>query len=316
MNDQSQPFSDEGRRDAVDFNQRAASVNWEPVYLSPNPEPSKMIWVWFKPQGIQNQITISIPPETFQNYSSTQQLNLLILLNAIRIEISQIAMISLFGTPVETSCQDHPVFHQSVMQPASGVDSYIHLMLAGESVPVAANTQATSGVDNDEREKNLRRAIDMDWNAVRGIETQLKVLRKQLDQMATRLNSLNRDLSPEETLHADQLDIRDWQDARRWLRDMASRMSRYLKEHDIGMTSSAGNRHRLNQIHQHFIVPGLPLEGVEHLQHEFETYRKMAHNLMQNMSAAHASAKTDGEQRAQQVLRRIAAKTRAARTRR
>ncbi len=301
---------------AVDFHQRPASINWEAFSLSGTPNAGNIIWVWFKPHGVQNQLSVTIPAETFQENSATDNFSLLRLLHVISLDVSQIASLSLYGIPVEINCQDHPIFHQQLLPPKVGSDPHIHFIVAGESEAIEKNDSASAGTNFDERELNLRRAIDLDWNAVRGIETQLKILRKQLVALSGRLNSLNRDLNAEEMLHADSLDLRAWQDARRWLRDMTSRLTRYIKEYDIGMTSSAGSRQRLNQIHQQFILTALPLEGIEQIQREFETYRKMTHNLMQGMSSAHASAKTEGEQRAQQVLRKIAAKTRAARTRR
>ncbi len=315
MNDQNLPLNDETSNKAARFHQRAASSNWEPIPLSGSLDPACIFWAWFKPQGVQNQLTITIPVETFQKFSSDNHLTLLRLLNAIPLEVSQLARVSLFGTPVEISCQDHPAIHQPILQPAAGIDPHIHFILATEPTTGLSHVAESNNTGNDERVKNLRRAIDLDWNAVRGMETQLKILRKQLVSLLTRLNTLNRDLNPEETLHSDSLDLREWQDARRWLRDMSSKLTRYLKEYDIGMTSSAGNRHRLSQIYQQFIVTGLPLEGIEQIQHEFEAYRRMAHNLMQGMSSSHATAKIEGEQRAQQVLRKIAVKTRAARVR-
>jgi len=315
MNDQNLSLNEGSSREAAGFNQRAASTNWEPISLSGSLGPTSIIWAWFKPQGVPNQLTMTIPAETFQEHASGNHLTLLGLLNEIPIEVSQLARVSLFGTPIEISCQDHPAIHQPILPPGAGIDPHIHLIIAGEATTVVGNVAESSSVSSDDRVKNLRRAIELDWNAVRGMETQLKILRKQLVALLTRLNSLNRDLSPEENLHSDSLDVREWQDARRWLRDMSSKMTRYLKEYDIGMTSSAGNRHRLNQIYQQFIVTGLPLEGIEQIQHEFEAYRRMAHNLMQGMSSSHAIAKTEGEQRAQQVLRKIAVKTRAARIR-
>lgn len=326
MNDQNPPLNHENNGPLIDFHHRAASTTWEPIRVvgsEQSPEQaSSIVWAWFKPQGIQNQLTISIPPETFQAADQEQPLTLLQLLQSVQIHVEQLATLSLFGSPIEIACQDHPVLHQAIQPPETGTDPCIHIIITTGPEPEAticespsSEVGAVSGGMIDEGIKKRFRAIETDWSSVQQIESQLKVLRKQLDGLLGRLNSLNRDLSPEENLHADRMDIRDWQDARRWLRDMASRVSRYLKEHDIGTTSNAGIRIRLTQIYQQFVVPETPFEGIEQIQHEFEAYRKLIQNLMQAMSATHGTAKTDGEQRALQVLRRIAAKTRAARVR-
>ena len=50
------------------------------------------------------------------------------------------------------------------------------------------------------------------------------------DDMQTRLTTMNRDLTPEESHYADRADHDDWRDARRWLRDAANRLSKCIKE--------------------------------------------------------------------------------------
>src|SRR5204863_501183 len=70
-------------------------------------------------------------------------------------------------------------------------------------------------------------------------------------------------------------------------------------------------------------VPRLPpndeggsLDGLHVVQKEFETYRKTVQNLLTSMQTAQSNAARDGEQRATQLLTRIAAKVRTARTKR
>ncbi|MBL4885572.1 MAG: hypothetical protein JKY95_13700 [Planctomycetaceae bacterium] len=330
MNESSPPSHSENQPPAFAFHRRPASTAWEPIPLvcdqatapSQSSGPSSIVWAWFKPQGMANQLTISIPPETFQATIASQPITLLQLLNAVQIDVDQLVMLSVFGNPIETSCKDHPVLHQPINSPGAVADPSIHFVLANATgaptaTPAVASpeTANVSGGLIDDSLGTLFRSIEMDWTAIQHIESKLKALRKQLDGLFGRLNVLNRDLNPEENQHASQLEIRSWQDARRWLRDMSSRVSRYLKEHDIGMTSNAGNRQRLAQIHQQFITNKTPFEGIKQVQHEFEAYRKLIQNLMQSMSATQASAQVDGVQRAQQVLSQIAAKSRAARTR-
>lgn len=134
--------------------------------------------------------------------------------------------------------------------------------------------------------------------------------------MINRLNALNRDLTPEENLHGDSKDRNDWQEARRWLRDLTHRVTKYLKEHDIGETSGVGKRQWFEQTYQQFIAPRQQFDGLQPAQREFETYRKKLQTLLINMTNACSSAANDGERRAKAVLSKIAVKTRAAKAKR
>ncbi|MCH8829246.1 MAG: hypothetical protein IID45_06670 [Planctomycetes bacterium] len=53
-----------------------------------------------------------------------------------------------------------------------------------------------------------------------------------------------------------------------------------------------------------------PFEGLTKTQREFEAYRKMVQSLEIAMNAVLTSARQDGENRARQVLNRIAASVR------
>jgi hypothetical protein len=158
--------------------------------------------------------------------------------------------------------------------------------------------------------------MDADWVAIEQMEVQLGQLRKQLNTIQGRLQSLNRDFTPEERAAADSNDLKDWQDARRFLRDSSGIVSRFIREHDIGATSAAGQRNRYEEIHTNFVVPRRSFDGVVAAQHEFEIYRKQVQSLVTKMQAALSQAGQNGEQRAQQVLARVAAKARKSRHKR
>ena len=130
--------------------------------------------------------------------------------------------------------------------------------------------------------------------------------------MLVKLNSLNRDLSPDERLHSDRQDKNDWMEARRWLRDVGAKVSRYIKEFDIGEASQAGKREWFEQTYEAIIAPRRISDDLPRLEREFEAHRKQLQTLMANMNNAYSSAVQDGERRAQQILTHIASKVRAA----
>jgi hypothetical protein len=158
--------------------------------------------------------------------------------------------------------------------------------------------------------------IAADWNSSNQVEHQLDLARKQLHDTLVRVNVLDRDLSSEERMYGDRQDQSDWQEARRWLRDVAVRLSKLIKDHDIGMASAAGKRNNFEAIYQQVVIPRRPCEGLDAMQREFEAHRKMVQHLLLQMNSAQATATQEGERRAQQVLQRIGAKVRAARSKR
>jgi hypothetical protein len=126
--------------------------------------------------------------------------------------------------------------------------------------------------------------------------------------LQVRLGTMNRDLGPEERLYSDRSDQDDWQEARRALRDAATRLARYIKEMDAGETSYAGKKRWFDNIRKSYLIPRVTFDGMESARLEFEVYRSSMQNLVSRMQAAYHHARQEGEVRAQQVLNRIATK--------
>ncbi len=302
----------------MSFMMRPPSAAWEPLALSE--APGWPVWAWFMPADMPDGLWIQIPPETLQACGSFLSLRRLV--HAAGIAIEQVATWTLQGVAYDAwqganPLVDHPVPSVSPvgetlivrLRPmpfaAPAMPAAPHPLIAAPSVPHATGTSGAA---------SAYEAIDADWLAILQIEAQLGLARKQLNTLQSKLQSLNRDLSPEERVVADNQDKRDWQDARRFLRDALGHVSRCMRDHDIGGTSTAGNRNRFEQLYEEVVVPRRPIEGLPALQKEFEQHRKAAQTLLTTMQATHSSASRDGEQKAQQVLQRIAGKVRNART--
>src|SRR5690606_18464790 len=118
------------------------------------------------------------------------------------------------------------------------------------ALPMATPPTAGHPAAGDYSDERALQAFEADWHALLTLETQLAAARKQLGALQGQLQSLNRDLSPDERLAADNQDNKDWQDARRWLRDALASVSRWIRDHDIGMVSAAGNRNHFEQIYE------------------------------------------------------------------
>ena len=87
-----------------------------------------------------------------------------------------------------------------------------------------------------------------------------------------------------------------------------------MKEYDTGDTSAAGKKEWFEQTYEQVILPRRAIDNLQQVAKEFDGYRKRLQVLLSNMTMAHANAAQEGERRAQQVLNRLAARVRTART--
>jgi hypothetical protein len=154
--------------------------------------------------------------------------------------------------------------------------------------------------------------VEQDWRSSQDTEKDLARLRQQLLDMMGRLKALNRDLTGPERVHSNTQEKKDWTQARRMLRDCTNRLWKCVKAHDIGYTSSAGQRRWFEETYEKYIAPRRHFDGFLDADRAFGTYRKIVTNLHIEMSNALSIAQLDGERRAQQILARIAEKIREA----
>jgi len=290
---------------------------WEPVVL---PElPGAAIWVWRHTPG-----TIVFQPDPRTLAAFPGRISLRRLLATVGIDARAVARWSAYGGVFDSAHGMNPLLDQPLVPAGPGIDPSLVVQLVGPGMPafapqgmmpVAAPSPGparAAGLTHGSAGEALYAAIEADWNAIRILEAQLVGLRKQLNSQLTKLTSLNRDLAPEERLAADNQDTRDWQDARRWLRDGVSVLSRVVKAFDIGTTSSAGNRNQFEDLIDRVVTPRRPMEGLAAIQQQFESHRKTVQSLQTEMQSALNGPGRDGEMKANSVLSRIRSKMRGA----
>jgi hypothetical protein len=233
-------------------------------------------------------------------------------LQALGISVEELEAWVVNGSFIPSQAQTLPW----LQQPLPILQSPLLIRVRGSSPGVFAAAASPRSVPQPAREsasgnlEQLYQQIEGDWLAVEQIEGNMQQLRKQLNALAGRLKSLNRDLSTDEFQAADSQDKRDWQDIRRWLRDAAAGVSRSMREFDVGDLSAAGGRGRFEELYRTVVVPRAGGANLQGIAAEFELYRKLCQNQFQKMQAAVSAAARDGEQRAAQFLTRIAAKVR------
>lgn len=297
---------------------RPPSQAWETIVVPDLPQCA--VWGWVRPAGSPFDLVIRIPPEVAQRLGA--YLTPRRLLAAAGGQPGDVESWFAGGMMFASGGMNIPVLDQALPPAPDGQVIFrlrsaatlqpmpqmvMPAMQPGGSFPAAGAGSAPVSGDAE----RVFLAIEGDWQAIGIFETQLASVRKQLGTQQGKLQSLNRDLNADERVAADTLDKKDWQDARRWLRDCAAQVSRYIREHDIGVTSAAGKRNQLEQYYQDIIAPRQGAPNLAMIQNEFEVYRKTAQVLLTAMQNASSAASRDGEQRAQQILTRIAAKARS-----
>ncbi len=313
---------------SIPFANRPPSATWESIPLPGNPPATA--WIWFKPATAPLAILLQIPAELFRNPATRPTLTLRGLLAAVGMDVRLVTVCVVYGSPLDPHQGLNPILDYPLTEPPAGGDPLIALHVHPMAVqpqpmvdvpytPVvaagysggmqnpmpASSTQIPPGAD----EILLRMAAD--WHASLQLEQQLDGMAKQLNATAQRLNGLNRELTPEESRFADSQDKREWQDARRWLRDAVAKISRFLKEHVVGITSAAGKRDSYELIFDQFVAPRRPFDGLVQADRDFSAYRKLLQTLLNNMNSAQGSAVQDAERKAQTLITRMAARVRA-----
>lgn len=265
------------------------------------------MWVWWGPAHAPQGMLVRLPDDAYRNPALAPLTTMRRTLAALGVDPHTVARWFIAGVPFEGQAGANPMWDAPLPPPAPGRDPAILVLFDEPAAP--------SAVESENPLRSLER-VAADWNACLQLEHQLQLARKQLHDTQGRVLKLNRDLVPEERAHADRMDQNEWQDARRWLRDVASRLSKLIKDHDIGMASAAGRRNWFEATYLQVVVPRRPCEGLDEIRREFEMYRKTLQNMLLQMQSAQSLATQDGERRAQQVLNRITARVRAARTKR
>lgn len=295
------------------FAEHPPSSAWEPVPFSD--EPNICVWAWFKPLSAPNVVSVRIPDEFFRDPQRRQTLTMRRLLAAIGVDPRWVAVWSLYGVPYDVQQGANPALDFVIPEPAAGADPTISIFV-GQLPMAAVQPAAGPSAPHEVALADVFAHMEVEWNSSMQLEGQLDAAAKQLNTTLLRLNSLNRDLSSEEARSADQLDKHEWQEARRMLRDVATRLARLLKDHHLGVTSFAGKRDSHAAVYQQYVNPRRPFSGIEQTEREFESYRKTMQTLLNNMNVAQGAAIQDGERRAQQLLTRIAGKVRTNRANR
>ncbi len=316
--------------------------------------PGIVLWAWYRPAHLPSGVVVSIPAELLSAFPAGFPFTLGDVLAAVSVPPQQFQAVSLFGYEWQpamavTSIVHHPipaipagcrpeiaitVDEQQIMMPMmpvpaihpSGLNMHpaMHAVAGHGSFPNIPPQDYAQFVEDDTEfadstspltDDMMYARIEAAWKSARQIERQMTGLRQKLGSIEAALGKLDRELSPEERLASDREDRDEWTDVRRWLRELQTRCHREIKAFDIGMTSGAGGRRRLEDIFQTRIEPRTASGQLDAYRGEFDQFRKDMVSLQRAMGAALQAASQNGTQRAQRTLGKIAAKIREMRVR-
>lgn len=287
-------------------------MNWESLVLVPGTAIG--MWVWCKPPHAPLDLIVRVPIETVQAYGG--QLTLRQVALAAGAEMVQVHGVLLAGVFLDVQGGANPQLDQPVPHQAPWCEITIRMLALGSFPVMTAPLVAPPAMSTSAPGGASANAIEADWGAVLTMGSQLLSLRKQLMTLQGRLQNLNRDLSFDEYQATDSQMKREWQETRRWLTDASLSLARYIKEADAGVTTMAGSKRRMEQLVLDARSGRMTPQQMASAQNEIESHRKTVLNIQNQMQSALLSASRDGEQRAQQVLSRVAAKVRAHRSKR
>jgi hypothetical protein len=293
------------------FSLRPPSSGWEPLPLTP--DGLLAVWAWFKPPHAPTAVVFQLPPDLWQRPEAAPWLTLRGLAAAAGLEGLHGWTYGGQSFPFDATTAAYLDARLSPL--LAGSDTTITLWspampMMPMAMPMPMAQPVASGVAVSADTEVMFTQIEQFWQAILGIESDIRRVRTQLEQAASRLSSLNRDLSSEEALAADNQDKKDWQDARRWLRDCAHGLNRSIKEIDLGVISGAGQRHRFEDIIRRNVQPRVPFPGMPQWVVDFEMLHKTAKNVLASGQTVLAKGSADGERRANAVLQRIGQKLR------
>jgi len=291
------------------FAARPPSASWEVIQIPT--DPPRNFWVWFKPQHLPNAIVLQIPPDAGPSVAAV---SVKFVVQMLGVDPAFVPMCSLFGVSFEGQGGTASYFDQAITVVPAGSDPNIVIYVdpppmqaAQIYYPEASHNEPETEFTDDQLDE-IFDSMERDWKGSVQAERQLQSLQKQLLDLQVRLGTMNRDLGTDERLYSDRSDQDDWQEARRALRDAATRLARYIKEMDAGETSYAGKKRWFVDIRKTYVIPRTTFDGMEAARQEFEIYRSTMQNLVSRMQAAYHHARQEGEVRANQVLSRIASK--------
>ncbi|HBN77033.1 MAG TPA: hypothetical protein DD473_14695 [Planctomycetaceae bacterium] len=317
----------DGQSPLIDFSTRPASTVWEQIVCPA--APNLIFWCWFKPVNFPHGVVVLFPQEI--DRSQIPNLTMRAILQAIGINFQQVTSWALNGMTFEAAQGSNPLLDQPLPPAIPGGDPQVYIAChvpvapmmpvapqmmqpeANMAMPAFGTTRALSqGINRGPSaiEMEWLEGMHAEWNSSVMIEADLLRQRKKIVDVSARLKSLNRDLNTDERTYSSSQDKKDWQDARRWLRDCGTKLARCLKDYDIGFTSSAGQRTWFEETYEQFVEKKLPFDGMEQAFRDYQIYHKSLQNLNSSMKSAVQYAMQNGERKAQRVINTIQSKVR------
>ena len=314
---------------------RQTSSQWEPLWLAQIPQMP--LWIWCRPAALANGFQIVIPDTLIAAFPRTLPFSLADILGHLALPSYALKAVSFYAQNWYAAVHCLPALGNPLPTPTAAMRAEISVLIHetdAPALPYPPTAPVSVGFQHDDEsgaddpfEMDLEsdtepltdslmvQRIEAAWKSALQIERQLTGLRQKLSSIQTVLGKMDRELTADERVASDREDRDEWNDVRRWLRDLQTKCHREIKSFDVGMTSGAGVRNSLEQSFLNQIEQRKGTADLAAMRREFEKYRKDMVSLQRSMTATLQSASQNGTQRAQRVLGRIAGKIREMRAR-
>jgi hypothetical protein len=305
------------------FSECPPSSEWERFPIGA--ESPVYVWTWFKPESAPTALCLQIPEESLRDAQNVS-LTLKSVLHEFGISPYDVAAGSLYGIPFEVSRREWSILESPLRPPDAGFDPTITIWVKPQSSADRVEAHSvgdevraepeTGPAESHSLSPELLARLNFSWNASIQLENSLFLLRQQFNAMLMRINSLNRELSADEARCADNLDRRDWQSCRQWMRDVLACLMRSIKVHDVTRSQFAEKRRCLETTYFQYIMPGRTFDGIEQIEQEFQAYHAGLQSLLTAMNSVRDPGWEESERKIRHTLSRIAVKMRSDKSRR
>jgi hypothetical protein len=272
----------------VNFSEQPPSKQWAALKY----RGEKYAEVWFKPEGEPFGLTFRIPQKSFQTPGVGERLTTEILLKTVGIATEEVESWR-HGDLVSHSGMNgsHPELNQPLLQPSQdATDLNIYVSLKR---PPEVDIPEESG-ENESSEPGVPSAkwdeLEARWNVILGVETSIDTLRLALDSARLELEAAwNKQLTPEEKLHALNADVAQWTKAKNRVHYVVPKVKEFV--HRATWAMGSPERKKLEKLFEDDVRPEIPVAEISRVPEQLENLLKDRQVLAAQGSSVHQECK-------------------------
>lgn len=268
----------------MNFSEQPPSKQWAALKY----RGEKYAEAWFKPEGDPFGLTFRIPQKSFQTPAVGQRLTTEILLKTVGIATEEVESWR-HGDLVSHSAMNgsNPELGQPLPPPLQDA-SYLNIYVSLKRPP---QVDAPSQSSEPEVPAPEWEDLEARWNVILGVESSIDTLRLALDGARLELEAAwNKQLTPEEKLHALNADVAQWSKAKNRVHYAVPKIKEFV--HRATWAVGAPERKKLEKIFDSDAVPDLSAAEMEQVSQQLENLLKDRQVLASQGNSVHLECKS------------------------